>query len=295
MRPHYSRLELILVGVSVVLASCALPESRRDAGNGIFVDVKVFNNRDLQTKLQGLSNRLGQISGIDQNSLTSRLGSIQGVTSSQFAMNLQASGLAAPSTTTTSLNSTPSVAQTAGGTTSTFTPQTVTTTVSNATGTTNQSVTTTPSNTVGTSNQTVTTTPSNTVQTVTSMPVVTPTIPTLPTMNSLATPTSPMVSALDTLGEQMQLSYQIINLQLLLQGALSDEYTEKGTGKRHVTFGFPISVLTPPEYEGAVAEVEVSVCNPANMSDETPPTIQTIIPQEKTYNVASIVGSSVGL
>jgi hypothetical protein len=314
--------------VCLALGSCAAAPTIKDTDNGIFVDAKIYNTRTLQTQLQTLSNRLGQISGIDQASLISRLGGLQGASSSQFAMNLQATGLASPSVTTTTTNGTPSIAQTVGSTNTTGTPsvaqtlgsttntstpqvvetlnsatptspatsQTVTTTVSNTTGTTSQTLTTTPSNTVATSNQTVTTTPSNTVQNVSAMPSTTPAPPPLPTMTPLATPSSFGMSALDTLNEQMQLSYQIINLQLLLQGALSDEYTPlNGLGKRHVTFGFPISVATPPQYRGAAAEVEVSVCNPGNLGEATPATVQTIIPQEKTYNVASIVGSSVGL
>lgn len=334
MRPANKISNACIAIVSVALASCVGAATVKDGDNGIFVDAKIYNTRTLQTQLQTLSSRLGQISGIDQNSLISRLGGLQGATSSQFAMNLQATGLASPSSTTTTTNGTPSIAQTVGGTTTTGTPsvaqtlgsttntptpqvvqtvnsgspasgtmpgtpptsQTVTTTVSNTSGTTSQILTTTPSNTVGTNNQTVTTTPSNTVQTISTMPAVTPAPPPLPTNTALANPTSFGVSALDTLNEQMQLSYEIINLQLLLQGALSDDYTPiKGLGKRHVTFGFPISIATPPAYRGAAAEVEVSVCNPEKIQEATPATIQTIIPKEKTYNVASIVGSSVGL
>jgi hypothetical protein len=328
MRPPKTMRCACLAIVSVALASCAAAPTIKDTDNGIFVDAKIYNTRTLETQLQTLSNRLGQISGIDQASLISRLGGIQGASSSQFAMNLQATGLASPAVTSTTTNGTPSIAQTVGGTTTTGTPsvaqttgsttntstpqtvdtvngatptspatsQTVTTTVSNTTGTTSQTLTTTPSNTVATTNQTVTTTPSNTVQNVSAMPATTPAPPPLPTMTPLATPSSYGMSALDTLNEQMQLSYQIINLQLLLQGALSDEYTPVyGLGKRHVTFGFPISVATPLQYRGDAAEVEVSVCNPANLKEAVAPTVQTIIPQEKTYNVASIVGSSKGL
>lgn len=317
-----------LAFVCLALGSCATPPTIKDTDNGIFVDAKIYNTRTLQTQLQTLSNRLGQISGVDQASLISHLGGLQGASSSQFAMNIQATGLASPAVTTTTTNGTPSIAQTTGSNTTTGTPsiaqttgsttntstpqtvetvnnatptspatsQTVTTTVSNTTGTTSQTLTTTPSNTVATTNQTVTTTPSNTVQNVSALPATTPAPPPLPTMTPLATPSSFGMSSLDVLNEQMQLSYQIINLQLLLQGALSDDYTPlKGLGKRHVTFGFPISVATPPQYRGAAAEVEVSVCNPEHLEEVTPATVQTIIPQEKTYNVASIVGSSVGL
>lgn len=92
----------------------------------------------------------------------------------------------------------------------------------------------------------------------------------------------------------MQLSYQIVNLQLLLQGALSDQYGPDSNGRRSVTFGFPISIATPEHYRGDAAEVEVSICNPGNDTTNSRPTLQTIIPQEKTYNVASLSGRTTG-
>jgi hypothetical protein len=300
----------------------------QEVPNGIEVSVKVYNTRMIQNDIQTLAAKLGQVSVIDQSSLIAHLGALQGVTSSQFAMNLQATGAATPSTTTTTTNGTPSIAQTVGGTTSTNTPsavqtvtptpqvvqtvtsgpsgagstpgapsgtQTVTTTVTNPAGTSSQIVTTQPSNTIGTSNQTVTTTPSNTAQTVTSTPSLTPTVPSLPAVTPLASPPTPNTSTLDLLGEQMQASYQIIGLRAFLQGAQSDDYTPGGKAKRHVTYGFPISITTPPGFENAAAEVEISVCNPDHVQDVTPPSVQMILPQEKTYNVAGLTSSSAGL
>jgi hypothetical protein len=320
--------------LGLVSYGCASqPPTTGGDDNGIYVDAKVYDNHTLELQLRTLSARLGQISGIDQASLISRLGSLQGASATQTAAAFQALEGASPSVGTTSLNATPSVAQTVGTTTTSGTPsiaqtlgattsaatpsvvqtnnigstvtptatstsnstQTVTTTVSNTAGTTSQTITTTPSTTTASNNQTVTTTPSNTLQTVTTTPSVTPSVPTLPSTTPFALPSAFSTSALDTLNEQMQLSYQIINLQLLLQGALSDEYTEQGLGKRRVTFGFPIYITTPRRYKNDVAEVEVSVCNPEGSLDKTDPTLQTIIPQEKTYNVASIVSKGVSL
>src|ERR1700733_11691314 len=92
--------------VSLCTASC-MTAPAKDDDNGIFVDVKIYNTRALQTQLQTLSNRLGQISGINQASIINQIGSLQGATSSQFAMNLQATGLGTPSTTTTATNGSP--------------------------------------------------------------------------------------------------------------------------------------------------------------------------------------------
>jgi hypothetical protein len=320
----------------LLFASCVAPSLRstnEPTGNGISVDVQLYNTRKLQDDLKVLRDKLGQVSVIDQASLVSHLGGIQGAESSQFAMNLQATGLGTPSISTTSLNGTPSIAQTLAGsstsgtpstqttsgqTTNTSTPQvqqtflsatpavgtapatpatsqTVTTMVSNTAGTTSQTVTSIPSTSTTNSNQTVTNTPSNTLQTVTSTPSLTPSVPVLSSVPSLGTPSTPNTSTLDLLGEQMQASYGIIGLRALLTGAESDDYTPKNDAKRHVTLGFPISVTTPKRYQGAAAEVEITVCNPVQVNEDIDPTVQLLLPQEKTYNVASMVSSSASL
>jgi hypothetical protein len=125
-------------------------------------------------------------------------------------------------------------------------------------------------------------------------PAVTPTSPALPTAPSFSPSSTFSQSALNTLNEQMQLNYEIINLQMLLEGSLNDQYM-RGTNarKRHVTLGFPISITAPSkDYKDAVAEVEITVCN---LSGEDsiepplePPSLMTVLPREKTYNVATV-------
>jgi hypothetical protein len=91
----------------------------------------------------------------------------------------------------------------------------------------------------------------------------------------------------------MQLSYEMTNLQLLLEGALSDRFvTNQRFIKPRVTLGFPISLRAPAEFKDAVAVVEVEVStSPRNLSDPSlpePPAITALLPQEKTYNVAAM-------
>jgi hypothetical protein len=105
-------------------------------------------------------------------------------------------------------------------------------------------------------------------------------------------PSTFQTSAADFLNEQMQLSLQMVNLQLLLQGSLNDQLDPRtGRGKARTTLGFPINISVPPgfKYQGAIAEVEVSVCSPDGMSEAS---LATLLPQEKSYNVASLVGKS---
>jgi hypothetical protein len=126
----------------------------------------------------------------------------------------------------------------------------------------------------------------------------TPNNPTLPVPSATYTlPSTFQTSAGDFLNEQMQLSMQMINLQLLLSGSLNDQFEQGSNSARiRTTLGFPINISVPPgfKYQGAVAEVEVSICAPANTAKGL--TLVTLLPQEKTYNVASLVSkaSSIG-
>lgn len=101
-------------------------------------------------------------------------------------------------------------------------------------------------------------------------------------------PTSVSASALDVLNEQMQLSYEMTNLQLLLEGALSDRFVaSQRFVKPRVTLGFPISLRAPPAFRDAAAVVEVEVEAIRPLSSEAP-AITALLPRERTYNVAAM-------
>jgi len=100
-------------------------------------------------------------------------------------------------------------------------------------------------------------------------------------------------SVLDVLNEEMQLTYETANLQLLLEGALSDRFVKnQRIIKPRTTIGFPISLKPQSRYKNALAVVEVEVETAArNLSDKDqpdPPSITALLPREKTYNVAAI-------
>jgi hypothetical protein len=101
------------------------------------------------------------------------------------------------------------------------------------------------------------------------------------------------VSTLDVLNEQMQLTYELANLQLLLAGSLSDRFVKnQRLVKPRTTIGFPISLTARPPYKDAVAVVEVEVetakGSVADPNVPEPPSILTLLPREKTYNVAGL-------
>lgn len=234
-------------------------ENARDYG--IFVDTpKIYDDFSLHLMLNAARARLAALQTFDQTGLLSRIGSVTGATLQQQAISAQVLGPPLPQTAVTSLGATGS-----------------TTAVGNVTG------------------QTTTTVAGLPVQNVTTTsPQMLASAPALPA-NSAALPSQGFnVSSLDALNEMMQLTAEIANLQLLLEGSLSDRYVRgQRLIKPRTTIGFPITVTPQEEYKDAVAVVEVEALNPPKSVGNTidraePPAVTAILPREKTYNVAAI-------
>jgi hypothetical protein len=124
-------------------------------------------------------------------------------------------------------------------------------------------------------------------------PTAAPAAPTGFTLPSAFTP-----SAVDLLNEQMQAASQVINYQLLLKGSLNDQFQPDSNQARvRTTLGFPININVPPgyKYQHAVAEIQVAVCTPGSDKRVPGPSLMTLLPQSKTYNVAALVTKSTGL
>lgn len=242
---------------------------RESAGNGITVGMpKVYDDALLQKMLSDAQARLATLQVIDQTGIAARIGGLSGARQSisSFAFN----ALGAPS---------PGVTTTANAATQTSTQATTT---SNSTGTAGNSNTTT--------NTVVSAIPVE--NSVTTVPQFAATIPSSPAP-STTLPSSFGVSASDVLTEQLQLTYEIANLRLLLDGALNDRMLTDKNGhvffKPRVTVGFPITLSPDRRQRDAAAIVEVEVENAADQSlDGELPGIAALLPREKTYNVAAI-------
>lgn len=216
------------------------------SNRGIFVEPpKVYDDYFLESQLTALKTRLASINGTDQTTLISKLGQTQGATMSQSALSIQAMGPGTSGISTLTPPAPPPVS--ASG--STPTPNY---TASGAYGTT------------------------------TTGPTLSPSVPTAPT-STLAMPSTFSPSSLDTLNEEMQLSSQIINLELLLDGSLNDRFiTGSQQPKRRVTVGINISINPCLDNSGwggqakkllkdHLAEIEVEVQNPpGSTSSEAP-------------------------
>lgn len=270
------------------------------AATGIYVgQPKIYDDRSLQDMLNAIVSQLSAARFIDQNGVAQHIGTLQGASLDQSQFGFSAMGLPTASVATTATSGTPSIQQTTGTTSG------VTAGTSNSTSTTNTTVAPSGLTTVvgtggsgsttsGDNSTTVTTTPGNTLQSLTTTPSVTPSLPVVPTTTTFTPPSAFSTSALSTLNEQLELSYEVANLQLLLGGALSDRFVRGTTElKRHTTIGFPISIDPPADkkYRDAIAEVEVTITNRSNGVPEAPSVI-TVLPREKTYNVASLTDKS---
>ena len=122
-----------------------------------------------------------------------------------------------------------------------------------------------------------------------------------PPVATTSLPSTQAPSASDILGEQVQLTAEITNLRLLLEGSLSDQIMVGQTetfAKPRVTLGFPVVISPARRYKNAVAIVEVLVetnkANDASPNGESP-SITALLPREKTYNVAAISDKSTTL
>jgi hypothetical protein len=231
---------------------------------------KVYDDYFLETQLAALKTRLASINVADQGTLLGKIGQLQGATLSQSGLAIQAMG---PGTSTVSTLTPPASLPGYALPSSTSTTAASPISLSGAYGTTTTGAALTPS-----------------------VPAV--------SASSLSLPSSYAPSSLDTLNEEMQLSAQIMNFELLLDGALNDRYIP-GTQvpKKRVTVGLNISIepclIGGSHYEtkhllkDRLAEVEIEIQNASGSSEK--PSIVTLLPRDKTYNVASLSDKSISV
>ncbi len=98
-------------------------------------------------------------------------------------------------------------------------------------------------------------------------------------------------SAADLLSDQVNLGYQIFNIRMLLERALSDRLY-KGKTRLQAVVGFPVSIDPPQQATDQAAFVEVTV---TSADSRKPPSLVAMMPFEKTYNSSTVSSSAVGL
>jgi hypothetical protein len=261
------------VKITFVIATAAeRPPTLND--NGIVVgDSKVFDERSLRSRLQDTIARFGNPNFVNPESLASRIGSFQGATLDTTAFALNATTTPVPGITTTNntgqTTTTGSVVTQGVLTGSSPPPQ-------------------------GTSTTTNVVSP-NTTTTVITQPQVTPAAPSLPAQTSGFSFQPPFgLSAQTLLAEQVSLTYDAINYGLLLEGAISDRVMNSpgpvgALGqdiRQRAVVGFQVTVNPFERYKKHLAEVEITIKNKDPLSQA--PSLVSLMPKEKTYNVATI-------
>ncbi len=132
-------------------------------------------------------------------------------------------------------------------------------------------------------------------------PSVTPQAPGLDTLPGLPSGFNPSFgsSASDLLNDQVNLTYQIFNLRMILERSLSDrlkvdDVSECDTAsppncnktRLQAVLGFNVAIDPPRTANDAVAVVEVSLAAPSDAF------LVSLMPQEKTYNAAALSSKS---
>ncbi|HTG36543.1 MAG TPA: hypothetical protein VLB76_26800 [Thermoanaerobaculia bacterium] len=226
--------------------------------NGIEVgEPEIYDDSSLRIMLETAQARLAAINGLGETALTGHLGAVTGGRIDVSQTGLQVTGSSLPGTVTEAKGATTQTSTSAQGDVSTIANAPI------------QNVTTTAS------------------------PMAPPTPPSAPSGPAFTPPTGMSGSALDFLNEQMQLTYEIAGLRLMLEGSVSARFVKNERFiKPRATIGFPISLKPQPRYRNAVAvvEVEVETAHPsaADPVQGDPPIITALLPQEKSYNVAAL-------
>jgi hypothetical protein len=225
--------------------------------NGISVGLpKVFDNRTLTLQLEKLKKQLDQQQTqngtVDLKSVAAALNNLQGLSQQETSTALSVTGSPTPATSLTNTLNTGNVDTNGNPLPNTATTQNQTTNAS-----------------------------------------VTPTAPAFDSFATLPTGFNPTFgpSASDLLNDQMNLSYQIVNLQMLLDRALSDRIfpQDSGGGTRLQTvLGFNVTLDPLRTANDAVAVVEVTLTSDPN-GDLS---MIALMPQEKTYNAAALSSKS---
>jgi hypothetical protein len=254
--------------------------------NGINVgQTKLFDARSLALMLQSMQSHLANRDFFDQGTIAAAINKLQGA-------RLDTSSLAANVSTA---------------------PIPGVTTTTNTSGTGITEIVTQPTSPSGspTPFPGVTTTTTNsptTVQQAVTQAALSPTVPSPPAQNTAFTFQPTVDQAPQTLlAKQISMNYEIANLRLLLEGAISDRMMEQPiyvgdamfpstAARARAIVGFRISLDSPNVYKKAVAEVEITVrtkCCSANsitmpLSTQGSPSLVSLVPMESNFNVATV-------
>lgn len=93
----------------------------------------------------------------------------------------------------------------------------------------------------------------------------------------------------DLLSDQVNLTYQIFNLRMLLERSLTDRLLDNDQTRRQAVLGFNVTIDPPRTANDAVAVVEITLDAPDSCPNpDDCLSLVSLMPQEKTYNAAAL-------
>jgi hypothetical protein len=255
-----------------------LEETPSPIFNGITAGpIRVFDEYALAAMLDRVRASLAQTQYPNATELYGKVGSIQASSITRSVSELSVLG---PSFVGATQQAVPSTSTGEAVTTTTNAGETDNTTTSTDVGSTSSSPAATPATAAA--------------------PSATPAAPELSLSEALKTHS---ISPQELLRQQTALTYDLINLQMLLDGALSDRYLadQRGANPRsraRAVIGFEISIDPQYKHKLAVAEVDIVVRDEREPRDRPglqltdQPEVLMLLPREKTYNVARLSSST---
>jgi hypothetical protein len=288
---------------AVLLATPQVPTEVVDARyNGIEVGkIAVWNDASLRSRFARLASQLSTILQIDASQIREGLFKSQaGFSSSRgSAFGLQTVPLPSIESVVSNSLTTASGQSNTGATTSTSSTSGVD---ANGKATSSQTNTTgTTATTTGPTTSEVATTSDKTIR-----PSVNPNTPSLDLKRSPFDPKSLSLDAISRVGEYTSLYYEVTNLQMVVERALShvvDLSSQNRVDRLRVpvVIGIPVSIDPAPNQKDCVAEVEINVAlegdtqqNAGHDKNSDPPKdlfVTALMPQERSYNVARVVSN----
>ena len=241
--------------------------------NGIHVaPPKLYDARALQLMRDDLANSLAKTSFVDPTALANALGNVQGFNATDLSQQFAANGAVGP-------NAAGVLAGTAGSA-ATVPPSTGLTTPP-------VSITISPTVNQGTAAPAAATAPSAGPQ-----PPALPALQTAPTYNPNFGP-----SGGDLLADETNLTYQLFNLRMMLERALSDRLYNR-QARRQAVLGFEIDVVPTKDARDAAAVVDVTVrldCNQLSGCESGKPlSVVSLMPEEGSHNAVTLSQKATG-
>jgi hypothetical protein len=271
----FSTNQLWLKFLSIFLALTFVPISRcqdtvNGTDNGIAVGrPKIYDNRSLQIMLDSLNASLQNVQFFNQSTLSAAFGLLQGTESFDVSRNLSVTASMLPKTAPppTSISGNVSIpdgqSEPGSGSVSATIP-----------GSKSNSGSTNSSSGGGSGGSGQSTSP-------VTLPILAPSAGQFGSNPN------------DLLSDQVNLTYQVFNLRMLLERSLTDRLiteqspSHKGHTRLQAVIGFDITLDPPKEAKDSAAIVEITITPQAN-ANRPKLSLVAVMPQEKTYNSAAL-------